>query len=90
MHSTCVCASESNWCHVFRSDGNKARYLEYCSVCKNVVCPVCSPSGEEISGNGAGQTLKLDDRRIVAPITLRVVTPQRICMQCYMDSYDII
>jgi FYVE zinc finger len=58
----------------------------HCSICGQVVCVLCAPAGDKIPGEGFENFQTLPNNRLCAP-SLGILTPQRACMHCYLDSY---
>lgn len=47
-----VCALDTTWSNVLKSDASRARCTHHCRNCGTVVCTVCSPSGDRLMGEG--------------------------------------
>jgi len=84
-----VCSMDCNWAYILRSSANRALVSQHCTLCGVIVCCICSPAGDSIPGDGFNTTIKLPDWRISVP-SQGILEPKRVCVHCYLDSYDII
>lgn len=80
-----VCGLDVTWPYMLHSQAARAMVTHHCSVCGQVVCTYCSPSGDVVPGDGLNQTITLKDMRISMP-WIGVFAPQRVCLHCYFDS----
>lgn len=83
-----VCDSPCDWAYILKSPGMKALVSFKCRVCNIPVCCFCGSAGEKIVGDGLQQSITLPDRRMTVP-SKAWLTPQRVCIYCYLDSYSI-
>ena len=80
-----ICNLDVTWPYIMHSDASRAMTKHRCALCQRVVCVVCAPAGDQISGDGLSQKHHLSDYSIPLP-HLGLFTPQRVCIHCYYDS----
>lgn len=80
-----VCDCDPTWPCITRSDAARSTVTHNCRLCGHIVCVVCSPSGDDIPGEGVGTFEKLSDMRMPLP-SIGLYSPQRICLPCYMSN----
>lgn len=85
-----ICSCTVTWPFKTRhSDAAKATDMRLCTVCGIVCCVMCSPMHDEIPGEGVGNVNILPDWSISVP-SRGIFKPSRVCVHCYLDSYNLI
>ena len=83
------CGSDTTWTSwTSGSDAARAAATHHCRGCGNVVCAFCAPAGDEIAGDGIGQTLRLPDLRLSLP-SFGYFEPVRLCRPCSYAAYNL-
>ena len=82
-----VCGTDTTWPYTLKSSLTRSSGTHHCVACGQVCCSVCAPAGDAIPDDGINKTVATDDLRVPLPLSGHL-TPQRVCLPCFFQSYD--
>jgi len=82
-----VCGTDTTWPYTLKSSLTRSSGTHHCVACGQVCCSVCAPAGDAIPDDGINKTVATDDLRVPLPLSGHL-TPQRVCLPCFFQSYN--
>lgn len=85
-----ICNLDTTWPCRTHNASSRFDYTHYCVLCRRTVCVVCAPASDSVPEEGLSRDYKqLPDLRM--PILSKgIPKTQRVCIACYLNSYQML